>query len=263
MVVFVRFSPILTQSFVLLSLQQKLDELHRLWELLLLKISHKSVLLSEALILLQFTRQCEEVLFWIGDRESALTSDDFAHSGANEESAIEHVDVLQRKFDELLKDMASEEARLVEVNEGATRLIEEGHQQAKVILERRDAVNAAWERLRGLVTARGEKLKGAHEMFSFNQEAVETLCWIAEKDELLGSSMLFAPPEKAAAGADAGRETLIAVQAAQRKHEVLERDLAALEDKVDALCKSLPSFCFCTLFFRTFSLFTFPLFDFS
>ena len=182
-----------------------------------MKISNKGILLSEALILLQFIRKCEEVLFWINDKESQLSLDDFSQED------IEHIDVIQRKFDELIKDMNGEESRINGVNDLATKLIEDGHQDAKIIIEKRGQVNEAWEKLKHLVNLRNEKLRSAHEMFAFNQEAVETLAWITEKDELLSLD-------------DFGKE-LVAVQALQRKHEVIERDLAALVDKVEALCK--------------------------
>lgn len=52
----------------------------------------------------------------------------------------------------------------------------------------------------------------------FFRDADDTKAWISEKDTALSTS-------------DYGRD-LASVQALQRKHEVLERDLAALEEKV-------------------------------
>lgn len=194
--------------------KEKLEELHRLWEMLLMKISHKGILLSEALILFQFSLKCDEILFWINDKETQFSSDDF------EPEDLEHIEVFQRKFDELIKDMNGEESRINSVNEHASKLVENGHQDAKVIMDKRDQVNTAWNKLKQLAHNRGQKLKGAHEMSSLNSEAMETLAWITEKGELLSSD-------------DIGKD-LISVQALQRKHEVTERDLAALEDKVEA-----------------------------
>ena len=54
--------------------------------------------------------------------------------------------------------------------------------------------------------------------FTFYRDADDTKAWISEKDTALSTS-------------DYGRD-LASVQALQRKHEVLERDLAALEEKV-------------------------------
>lgn len=54
--------------------------------------------------------------------------------------------------------------------------------------------------------------------FVYYRDADDTKAWISEKDTALSTS-------------DYGRD-LASVQALQRKHEVLERDLAALEEKV-------------------------------
>lgn len=61
------------------------------------------------------------------------------------------------------------------------------------------------------------------------RDADETIAWIQEKDAVLSSD-------------DYGRD-LASVQALQRKHEGVERDLAALEEKV---CFS-SSFFFCVV----------------
>lgn len=40
---------------------------------------------------------------------------------------LEHVEVLQRKFDEFLKELGNQQYRIGEVNNSADRLIAEGH----------------------------------------------------------------------------------------------------------------------------------------
>ena len=60
--------------------------------------------------------------------------------------------------------------------------------------------------------------------FDINRDADDTQAWIIEKDVALSST-------------DYGRD-LASVQALQRKHEALERDLAALEEKVCCLSNS-------------------------
>lgn len=57
----------------------------------------------------------------------------------------------------------------------------------------------------------------------------ETISWIKEKEQLMASD-------------DFGRD-LASVQALLRKHEGLERDLAALEDKVDGADASVWEKC--------------------
>ena len=196
------------------TIQQRLDELHRLWELLLSRLAEKGMKLQQALVLVQFLRKCEEVMFWIKDKEAFVTAEEFGQD-------LEHVEVLQRKFDEFQKDMASQEYRVIDVNESADKLIQDGHPERDTIIRRKEELNEAWQRLKQLAILREEKLYGAHEIQRFNRDADETVAWIAEKDVVLSSD-------------DYGRD-LASVQALQRKHEGVERDLAALEDKVATL----------------------------
>ena len=76
---------------------------------------------------------------------------------------------------------------------------------------------------------RQEKLFGAHEIQRFNRDADETIAWMTEKDVVISSD-------------DFGRD-LASVQALQRKHEGIERDLAALEDKVITLGREAERLC--------------------
>ena len=61
-------------------------------------------------------------------------------------------------------------------------------------------------------------MEGAHEVQKFNRNVEETATWMNEKSTAVLSD-------------DYGRD-LASVQALQRKHEGLERDLDALEIKV-------------------------------
>lgn len=110
------------------------EELHRLWEQLLSKLAEKGMKLQQALVLVQFLRHCDEVMFWINDKGSFLTSDEFGHD-------LEHVEVLQRKFDEFQKDMASQEYRVTEVNELAEKLLLDGHPDRDTIVTRKEVCN--------------------------------------------------------------------------------------------------------------------------
>lgn len=109
----------------------QIDDLHALWELLLSRLAEKGMKLNQALVLVQFFRQCDEVMFWINDKETFVTTDEFGDD-------LEHVEVLQRKFDEFQKDMASQEYRVTEVNELADKLVLEGHPEREVIIRRKE-----------------------------------------------------------------------------------------------------------------------------
>ncbi|KAJ8300491.1 hypothetical protein KUTeg_022010 [Tegillarca granosa] len=197
-------------------IRARLDELHRLWELLLSKLQEKGTKLKQALRLVQFMREYDEVMFWINDKEAFVSSEEFGQD-------LEHVEVLQKKFDEFQKDLQNHEDKVTEVNTLAEQLISDGHPEEETIKQRQQEINDAWQRLKQLSLLRQERLFGAHEIQRFNRDADETIVWIMEKDAILSSD-------------DYGRD-LASVQALQRKHEGVERDLAALEEKVTALGK--------------------------
>ena len=77
-------------------LQERLDELHRLWALLLMRLGEKGTKLQQAQQLVQFLRITEEVMFWISDKEAFVSSGEIGQD-------LEHVEVLQKKFDEFQK----------------------------------------------------------------------------------------------------------------------------------------------------------------
>ena len=184
--------------FQKVAIRQKLDELHKLWELLLSKLAEKGMRLQQALVLVQFLRQCDEVMFWISDKETFVTTEEFGHD-------LEHVEVLQRKFDEFQKDMASQEFRVTDVCDTADKLVGEQHPESDVVTNKKTELLEAWARLKALATDRQQKLFGAHEIQRFNRDADETIVWIAEKDSVLSTE-------------DFGKD-LASVQTLQRKHE--------------------------------------------
>lgn len=82
---------------------------------------------------------------------------------------LEHVEVLQKKFEEFQTDLAAHEERVNEVNQAAGKLTQENHPEAELILKKQEEVNAAWQRLKGLAQQRQGKLFGAAEVQRFNR----------------------------------------------------------------------------------------------
>ncbi|KAK0146701.1 Spectrin alpha chain, non-erythrocytic 1 [Merluccius polli] len=196
------------------TIRTRLEELHRLWDLLLLKTKEKGMRLLQAQKLVQYLRECEDALDWISDKETMATSEELGQD-------LEHVELLQKKFEEFQTDLAAHEERVNEVNQLAGKLTQEAHPEGELIVRKQDEVNVAWQRLKGLAQQRQGRLFGAAEVQRFNRDVDETISWIKEKEQLMASD-------------DFGRD-LASVQALLRKHEGLERDLAALEDKVNTL----------------------------
>ena len=71
-------------------------------------------------------------MFWINE---------FGHD-------LEHVEVLQRKFDEFQKDMASQEFLVTDVCETADKLVSDQHPESSVVTDKKAELLEAWARLR-------------------------------------------------------------------------------------------------------------------
>jgi len=75
-------------------------------------------------------RECDKIMFWITDKEAFVTSDEFGQD-------LEHVEVLQKKFDEFQKDLVNHEDRVSDINEQADKLIEDQHPEEEAVRKRR------------------------------------------------------------------------------------------------------------------------------
>jgi spectrin alpha len=56
------------------TIQERLDEIHRLWEELKSRLQAKSLRLQQTLRLVKFVRDCDEFIFWINDKVNLLIS---------------------------------------------------------------------------------------------------------------------------------------------------------------------------------------------
>ncbi len=119
--------------------------------------------------------------------------------------------------------MSNHEDQLLELNRRADELVDSAHPDLSQIRSKQKEVNDAWNRLRMNASQRQERLFGAHEVQRLNRDIDEAISWINEKDAILSSD-------------DYGKD-LANVQALQRKHDAVERDLAALAEKVDGLSR--------------------------
>ncbi|KAH7638391.1 alpha spectrin [Dermatophagoides farinae] len=209
------------QHFASEVIKQRLEELHRLWEMLMIKLNDKGYKLQQAFILVQFLRRCDEIMYWIKDKEAIVSSGDIGQD-------LEHVEVLQKKFDEFKKDMASQEIRINEIDRDANDLIQKDHPEKEQIAKRAAEIKEAWARLIELRRIREDKLFGAKEIQQFNRDADETISWINEKDAVISPD-------------DYGRD-MASVLTLQRKHEGVERELVALAEKVDQLEKEAQNY---------------------
>lgn len=160
-------------------------------------------------------REAAALSAWIKDKENHAQIADVGED-------LEEVEVLQKKFDDFNDDLKANEVRLANMNEIAVQLTTLGQTEAalKIQTQMQD-LNEKWTSLQQVTAERGSQLGSAHEVQRFHRDIDETKDWIAEKEEALNND-------------DLGKD-LRGVQTLQRKHEGVERDLAALRDKIRQL----------------------------
>jgi spectrin alpha len=171
--------------------------------------------LEESCKAYQLVREAGELAQWINDKENVALA---AEVGDD----LEQVEVIQRKFDDFQKDLKANEARLVELNTIAERLTAMGQTEAaeKIKIQIED-LNQRWAALQQVTQERAQTLGSAHEVQRYHRDADETKDWVEEKEVALSSE-------------DIGHD-LATVMRLRRKHDGIERDLAALGEKVQEL----------------------------
>ena len=171
--------------------------------------------LQEACKAYELVREAADLSNWIKQKEQHAQVQNVGED-------LEQVEVMQKKFDDFQSDLKANEVRLAEMNEIAMQLVTLGQTDAAIkIQEQIDDLNKKWTDLQAVTNEKVAAFERAHEVSRYNRDCEETQEWIKEKDQALSIDEL-------------GKD-LRSVQALQRKHEGLERDLAALGDKIKKL----------------------------
>lgn len=170
--------------------------------------------LEDAVKAYQMVRQATELAQWLKDKEQIATIQVVGDD-------LEQVEVLQKKFDDFRDELKANEVRLAEMNDIAKKLRDQGEMAAaQKITEHVNQLNNKWEDLQKVSAQKAQQLEGAHEVQRFNRDVDETIDWIKEKEDALGDLD------------NVDEDDPKTVQRLKRKYDGLERDLAALDDKV-------------------------------
>eukprot|EP00061_Rhincodon_typus_P012318 g37971.t1 len=130
----------------------------------------------------------------------------------------------RKLFESLEPEMNNQASRIAVVNQIARQLIHSGHPSEKEIKAQQDKLNTRWSQFRQLVDQKKDALNSALSIQNYHLECNETKSWIREKTKVIESTQ------------DLGND-LAGVMALQRKLTGMERDLTAIEAKLDDLQK--------------------------
>lgn len=169
----------------------------------------RHALLEDSICLFGFYRECDDFEKWIKDKEKMLKTDD---SG-------EDVETAKRKFEKFLTDLSASSKRIESIDAAVEDFVRQGHSQLDKVKARQKQIHQLWSHLNYLKSQKEKNLEGASSVELFNRTCDEAVDWMSEKMTQL---------DTAEVGPD-----LKTVQALQRRHHNLERELAPVEEKVN------------------------------
>merc|ERR1712241_1397053 len=108
------------------------------------------------------------------------------------------------------------------VNQLARQLLHVDHPGSEEIIERQNQLNTKWSSLREKSEMKREELNSAHGVQTFHIECRETVTWIEDKMRVLEQT-------------DELKMDLTGIMTLQRKLSGMERDLAAIQAKLESL----------------------------
>lgn len=171
--------------------------------------SKRHALLADAIRLFGFYRECDDFEKWIKDKEKLLMTDD----------SNDNIETARRKYEKFLTDLSASNKRIEALDAAVDDFVNQGHSQLDKVRSRQRQIHKLWENLNRLKAMKEKNLEGASSVELFNRTCDEARDWMLEKMTQL---------DTAEVGPD-----LKTVQALQRRHENLERELAPVKEKVN------------------------------
>ncbi|XP_014213231.1 spectrin beta chain, non-erythrocytic 1 isoform X2 [Copidosoma floridanum] len=168
----------------------------------------RHALLEDAIRLYGFYRECDDFEKWIKDREKMLKADD----------SRDNVEAAKRKYEKFLTDLSASGKRVEAIDAAVNDFVKQGHSQLDKVRARQRHIHQLWDHLNWLKAQKEKSLEGASSVELFNRTCDEAHDWMLEKITQLDTAEI---------GPD-----LKTVQALQRRHQHLERELAPVEEKV-------------------------------
>ncbi|XP_049795155.1 spectrin beta chain isoform X2 [Schistocerca nitens] len=187
---------------------------HRYKELLEFAKLRKQRLL-DALSLYKLLSESDGVGQWISEKDRMLQT-------MVPVKDIEDVEIMKHRYDGFEKEMNANASRVAVVNQLARQLLHVEHPNSEQIVARQNQLNHEWAQLREKAEAKKEELNSAHGVQTYHIECRETMSWIEDKKRILQST-------------DSLEMDLTGIMTLQRRLSGMERDLAAIQAKLDSL----------------------------
>uniref|UniRef100_A0A1B0AD16 Spectrin beta chain, non-erythrocytic 5 n=1 Tax=Glossina pallidipes TaxID=7398 RepID=A0A1B0AD16_GLOPL len=168
----------------------------------------RHALLEDSIHLFGFYRECDDFEKWMREKERIIKSDE----GGGVENA-------KRKFEQFLTDLSAASKRVEEIDRAVDTFRRQGHSQLDKVIARQRQIHQIWQRINNAKAQKEKSLEGASSVELFNRTCDEAKVWMSEKMMQLDTAVIS--PD------------LKTVQALQRRHQNMKRELAPIEEKVN------------------------------
>ncbi|KAJ8276560.1 hypothetical protein COCON_G00083120 [Conger conger] len=173
--------------------------------------------LEGALALYRMFSEADASQLWVGEKEQWLDAMEIPNK-------LEDLEVVQQRFETLETEMNNMGSRISDVNQVAKQLLDSDHRSKGQIHQTQDGLNDRWKEFQRLADKRKLALESALNIQNYHLECNEIQSWMKEKTKVIESTQSL--------GND-----LAGVMALQRKLTGMERDLEAIQGKLDDLRK--------------------------
>ncbi|KAF4102423.1 spectrin beta chain, erythrocytic isoform X1 [Onychostoma macrolepis] len=196
-------------------IQGRLNDIRDMYIELLTLSDLRQKKLDDTMALYTIFSETDACELWMGQKETWLV-------GLETPDNLEDLEVVQNRLSILAQEMGNMQARVDNVNKAAKQLEDSRHPQTKQVKDCQTRLNRRWEAFKAMVEDKKHKVDSALSLHNYDLECDETESWIKEKTRVIESTQ------------DLGND-LAAVITIQRKLFGMERDLAAIQDKLDFL----------------------------
>ncbi|GCB67185.1 hypothetical protein scyTo_0012111 [Scyliorhinus torazame] len=170
--------------------------------------------LQEMAQLYQFYNTCNDFDSWMNDKENGFKTF---------EPKSDNVEVMQRKYENFLTELAAGKGRLNEINQLVDEFIKNKHSKELQIRAKQQEIHKRWDLMLILKEEKGKELIGTADVKSFLQKCQDTTALLQDKLTLLPLTEISNNKK--------------AVDEERRKLVMSEREIQALETRIEYLIK--------------------------
>ncbi|XP_037096955.1 spectrin beta chain, erythrocytic isoform X1 [Syngnathus acus] len=196
-------------------IQRRLKDIKDLFMELMSLADVRQKKLDDAMALYTIFSETDACELWMGQKETWLVD-------LGVPDKLEDLEVVQNRLSILAQDMANVQSRVDDVNKAVKQLEDSRHPRIKDVKECQTRLNKRWDAFKAMVEDKKRKVDSTVSLNNFGLECDETAAWIRDKTRVIESTQ------------DLGND-LAAIMTIQRKLYGMQRDLAAIENKLQLL----------------------------